>query len=388
MNIYYWCPFLSQVATVQAVLNSAISIKRYSKNTISPYIINAVGEWHQFNEVINEKEIGLVNFIKSKSLYNFLPRYSYLKSRFSYIFIFIITFFKLYSFLNKRTSKDVFIIHLISSLPLLLILLFNFKCKFILRISGYPKLNIFRKLLWKLCKNKLEIILCPTEDTKKNLINKRIFNLNTCHVLYDPVIDVLKYSKMKKQQILSEFDKKKYIINIGRLTKQKNQKFLIEGFHKILEKEPDLYLIILGVGELEIELKKIIVKLNLQNKVFFLGYCKNVFSYLSKAKCFVLSSEWEDPGFVLVEAAFSRVPIISSDCPNGPNEILDNGEGGYLYKSNDQEDFLYKFNKFNKEKDNIIKKKKLNILKKSKKFTYFNHFKNLKRILGLLKYDK
>ena len=67
MNIYYWCPFLSQVATVQAVLNSAISIKRYSKNTISPYIINAVGEWHQFNEVINEKEIGLVNFIKSNS---------------------------------------------------------------------------------------------------------------------------------------------------------------------------------------------------------------------------------------------------------------------------------------------------------------------------------
>ena len=88
MNIYYWCPFLSQVATVQAVLNSAISIKRYSKNTISPYIINAVGEWHQFNEVINEKEIGLVNFIKSKSLYNFLPRYSYLKSRFSiYLFL-------------------------------------------------------------------------------------------------------------------------------------------------------------------------------------------------------------------------------------------------------------------------------------------------------------
>ena len=145
---------------------------------------------------------------------------------------------------------------------------------------------------------------------------------------------------MKKQKILSEFDNKKYIINIGRLTKQKNQKFLIEGFHKILEKEPDLYLLILGIGELEDELKKIIVKLNLQNKVFFEGYCKNVYSYLSKAKCFVLSSEWEDPGFVLVEAAFSRVPIISSDCPNGPNEILENGEGGYLFKSNDQKDFL------------------------------------------------
>jgi len=179
MNIYYWCPFLSKVATVQAVLNSAISIKKYSKNKISPYIINTVGEWNQFKNIIDEKNIKLVNFIESKSLYKSLPRYSYLKSRFSYMLIFFLTILQLYKFLNKRTKNDIFVIHLISSLPLLLILLFNFKCKFILRISGYPKLNFFRKLLWKLCKNKLSIILCPTEDTKENLISKKIFNLKT-----------------------------------------------------------------------------------------------------------------------------------------------------------------------------------------------------------------
>ena len=66
MNIYYWCPFLSKVATVQAVLNSAISVKKYSKNKISPYIINTVGEWNQFKNIIDEKNIKLVNFIESK----------------------------------------------------------------------------------------------------------------------------------------------------------------------------------------------------------------------------------------------------------------------------------------------------------------------------------
>ena len=56
MNIYYWCPFLSNVATVKAVLNSAISIKKYSKNTISPHIINVVGEWNQLKDQIIKKK--------------------------------------------------------------------------------------------------------------------------------------------------------------------------------------------------------------------------------------------------------------------------------------------------------------------------------------------
>ncbi len=381
MNIYYWCPFLSKVATVQAVLNSAISIKKYSKNKISPYIINTVGEWNQFKNIIDEKNIKLVNFIESKSLYKSLPRYSYLKSRFSYMLIFILSILKLYKFLNKRTKNDIFVIHLISSLPLLLILLFNFKCKFILRISGYPKLNFFRKLLWKLCKNKLSIILCPTEDTKKNLISKKIFNFQTYHVLHDPIIEVSKFSKMKKEKISNHLNEKKYIINIGRLTRQKNQKFLIEGFHEILKIDPNLYLIILGEGELENELKKISSKLNIENRIFFLGYRDNVYNYLNNAKCFILTSDWEDPGFVLIEAAFSRVPIISSNCPNGPNEILENGNGGYLFKSNDQADFICKFKQFINENDKLLKKRKLKVLKKTKNYTCFSHFQNLQKIL-------
>ena len=94
MNIYYWCPFLSKVATVQAVLNSAISLKKYSKNQISPHIINAVGEWYQFEHEIEKKNIKLINFTKTKKLYEMLPRYSYLKSRCSYL---IICFFLLFT---------------------------------------------------------------------------------------------------------------------------------------------------------------------------------------------------------------------------------------------------------------------------------------------------
>ena len=200
MNIYYWCPFLSQVATVRAVINSVISIQKYSKNKISPHIINAVGEWNYLQNNLIEKNISFINFSKSKTFYKLLPRYGYLKSRISYILIFFSTFIQLHRFLKKRDKKDVFVVHLISSLPLILVLFFNYKCKFILRISGLPKLNFFRKYLWKLCRSKLSVILCPTLDTKKYLILKNIFNIDSYFVLSDPVINVNDLTILKKKK--------------------------------------------------------------------------------------------------------------------------------------------------------------------------------------------
>ena len=58
MNLIYWCPFLSKVATVRAVLNSAISVKQYSKNKLNPQIINSVGEWNEFKDII-ENNVGV-----------------------------------------------------------------------------------------------------------------------------------------------------------------------------------------------------------------------------------------------------------------------------------------------------------------------------------------
>ena len=116
MNIFYWSPFLSEVATVRAVLNSAISISKYSKSSIKPYIINSVGEWNSFKDEISQNNVGLINFNKNINIYKELPRYGFLKSRFSYIFIFFISFFKLFNFLKSLKKDDYIIIHLISSL--------------------------------------------------------------------------------------------------------------------------------------------------------------------------------------------------------------------------------------------------------------------------------
>ena len=92
-------------------------------------------------------------------------------------------------------------------------------------------------------------------------------------------------------------------------------------------------MILLGEGEQKQILKEEAKKLTIQDKISFLGYQKNVYKYLLNADCFLLTSLWEDPGFVILEAALSNTVIISSDCPNGPNEILSNGKSGFLFKN-------------------------------------------------------
>ena len=112
---------------------------------------------------------------------------------------------------------------------------------------------------------------------------------------------------------------------------------------------------IIGEGEDETRLKKLSIKLGIEKRIYFLGYQKNVFNYLARSECFILTSLWEDPGFVLVEAALAGIPIISSECPNGPKEIIQNN--GFLFKNNDLDDLLLKFKDFlsMNEKD-ILKK--------------------------------
>ncbi len=384
MNLYYWAPFLSNVATVQAVFNSASGVKKHSKN-IQPHIINAVGEWSDFEEKIKEKGIKLISFHKSETFYKKLPRYSFIKSRISYLLICLVTFLKLYRFLKSKKENDYIILHLITSLPLLILFFFNFKCKFILRISGLPKLNFFRKLLWKLCNKKLYRVSTPTQDTKKMLIGGNIFSENIIFLVRDPIIDISKINLKKREKIEDELNGKEFIINVGRLTKQKNQKFLIDGFSLIKKKYSNLKLLVLGDGELNSYLKLYAESLKLENDIFFLGYKENVFKYYDKSICFLLTSRWEDPGFVLVEAAATKTPIISSNCKNGPIEFINNDQRGYLYQNYDLNSFESKFLEFmndkekNKEKLNI---KILSAFKEVKKFTNFSHLRELLKIIN------
>ena len=380
MNIYYWSPFISHVATVKAVINSAYSLNYYS-NKYSTHIINVAGEWNIYKKELLKKNIKLIN-LTSSNVINNKNINGFFKSRLIYLYLCIISFLPLIRLLKSNPPK-FFIIHLISPLPLILNYLFKFNTKMVLRISGLPKLNFFRKNFWKITLKKIHFITCPTFATKKDLESSNIIDKKKIHVLYDPIISSKEINK--NFSLDNNFKHKDYYLAVGRLTKQKNFLFLIDVF-KDFNSNKKIILIIIGEGEQKKEIQSYIKKNNLENSIFVYNFTNEIFSIYRNSKCFVLSSLWEDPGFVLVEACYMNVPIISSNCKNGPQEIMQFGKNGLLFKSNDRNSLFEAFLKFENMPKQEINKLKYNAKLKSKEFTIFNHFKNISYLLEMYQY--
>ena len=379
-SVYYWSPFISKVATIKAVYNSVNSINKYSNNKLSPKIIDVYGEWESY-KYFNQKKN---NFYPLSSL-RFINKFSslgFFKSRLKYIIIFLLCFFPLKKFLsNKR--PDFLIIHLITSLPLFLNLLFKFQTKLILRISGKPKLNLIRFFFWKIALKKIFKITFPTLETMNYFKSLNIVEEGKLSLLYDPIISINEINRdILDKDIDEKLKDKNFFLSIGRLTKQKNFGFLIDCFNELIKKDNSINLVIIGEGEDYIALKKKIDKHNLKKNIYLIGFKNNVFKYLKKCEAFILSSLWEDPGFVIVEAMYSNSFVISSDCESGPKEIISN-DRGILFKNNSKDDFIEKFSKFiqleNKERMNI----KLNAKKFTKEFSLLKHYKKIESILSL-----
>ncbi len=381
-KIIYWSPHLTHIGTINSVLNSAKSLVKFSNQKYKVSLLNLFGEWSSFDQKLNENKITLIDIFNPK-INKFLPKNSFLKSRFTYIVFFIFSFFKLKKIL-KDNEESILIVHLLTSLPLLVIKLFNLKIKIILRISGRIKLNPIRMFIWKICEDKITCITCPSNETRNDIIKLDIFNKNKIVTLYDPILEPKKINYLKNQII--ENDKilnKKLILSIGRLTKQKNFVQLIKSFGEINKKNSDYFLIILGSGEEKNKLNQTIKSLNLENKVFLLGFDKNVFKYLKHCEIFISSSKYEDPGASIIQAAFCNKFIISSNCKNGPSEILLNGEGGILYNlDNDNIENCFEIyqNLESSEKREKIFKAKKNIMK----YSLLRHFNVLNKLIEKL----
>ena len=378
-KIFYWSPYLSNVATIRNVINSALSLKKYNYDSYDVSLLDTMGEWKLYKEEIIQNKVNIKK-INNLNLNFDLNKSGYFKSRLYFIFIFIFNFFPLLKLLKVK-KPNFLIVHLLTSLPLTLLLFFQFKTKFILRISGLPRLNFIRKLLWRLVGKKIFLVTCPSKETLNHINKLNIFDPQKVTLLYDPIINVSKINNNLKKKIDVLDLQKDYFISVGRLTKQKNHTLLIKLFKIMCNKNRNLFLYILGDGEEKINIIKEIKQLKLEDNVILLGYKKNPYPFISKANAVLSPSLWEDPGAVMIEAAFCNKIVISSDCISGPKEFLLDGKGGYLFKNNNLSSFVKTINDFLQDNNHNILLKKINAKKSSKKYTLFNHFKQLDALL-------
>lgn len=157
------------------------------------------------------------------------------------------------------------------------------------------------------------------------------------YTVYNPVIDELFLQKQQQAVLLDDVlanCEVPVVMAAGVFRDLKGHILLIEAFAKIIEKR-DARLVIWGDGHLRQAYEETIHALDLDGKVFLPGFTNNLPSMLKHASCFVVSSSIESFSIVLVEALACGVPVVATDCPYGPREILRGGEYGVLVKNKD-----------------------------------------------------
>jgi len=200
--------------------------------------------------------------------------------------------------------------------------------------KGHVGLRKLNKLLVRILYPKADLIIAVSHGVKQSLINLGIEE-EKIKVIYNPYpIDEIRELAKEPLGSYEEIFKHPVLITAGRLTKQKGQWYLLRVFKALKEKHKDLKLVILGEGELKDYLVKLSEELGLKTyvwdkdelsesfDVYFLGFQKNPFKFIARAKLFVFPSLWEGFPNALVEAMACSVCVVSSDCRSGPREIL------------------------------------------------------------------
>jgi glycosyltransferase involved in cell wall biosynthesis len=159
---------------------------------------------------------------------------------------------------------------------------------------------------------------------------------NQVQVIFNPIVtpQMRQKSKANLEHPWFRPGEPPVILGVGRLTGQKAFNVLIEAFAQV-RKLQQARLLILGEGEERSILEAQVRDLGLEHDVDLPGFVSNPYPYMTHAALFVLSSRWEGLPTVLVEAMSLGTPVISTDCPSGPREILRNGQYGQLVPVDD-----------------------------------------------------
>ena len=199
---------------------------------------------------------------------------------------------------------------------------------------GSSRSFIMRGLI-RLFYHKADSIIAISKGVKKSLESLGI-PAKKITVIYNPQhIDYIREKSRENSQIQTPGEPFT-IITVGRFYQQKDHGTLLEAFEKI-RRTLDTHLIIIGSGPMEKALRRRSKTLGISESVSWIPWQTNPFAIMEKASLFVLPSRYEGFGNVLVEAMVCGLPIVSTDCPSGPSEILSNGEHGILVPVGDSD---------------------------------------------------
>ncbi|MEO9825876.1 MAG: glycosyltransferase [Paracoccaceae bacterium] len=206
-------------------------------------------------------------------------------------------------------------------------------------IAAPPLKRVVKQFLIKRLYPKADAIIAVSKALKVEIEEMVPATSTKVIALPNPVDIALLWDMAEDPSAFSvENDQVPVIAFVGRLSRQKNLPLLLKAFKQLRDLRP-ARLVLAGDGPLKSELEALVEELSLGQDVEFAGYLSNPYRLIKEANIMALSSDFEGLPNVLIEALALETEIVSTDCPTGPAEILNNGAYGHLVPCNDLQAF-------------------------------------------------
>lgn len=239
--------------------------------------------------------------------------------------------------------------------------------------------SLLKKKIYQIIIGRVDKIILNSKEFKKQF--KKLLNLKSI-CIYNP-LNVKEIRSKSREKLIFPFFKTNRktikILSVGRLTEQKDHLTILKACNNLLGKI-NFKLLIIGSGEKKLELQNFIKANKLSDMIKIIDFKNNVYKYIKISNLIILSSKYEGLPNILLEAIYLNKPIISSNCPTGPKEILLNGKGGELFKIHDHNQLAYKIYKFYKNPYKLNHKKKI-ALKHLNRFNFKKNLDEYKKII-------
>jgi glycosyltransferase involved in cell wall biosynthesis len=195
-------------------------------------------------------------------------------------------------------------------------------------IADYSSAGWQRVLRWAYARARA--VVCISDDQRTMLQEIGVGDSNLVTIPNGVDLDRIRTLAQRSAPSTLTDDEIPYVVSVGRLSSQKGFDFLIRAHAEVLKRGNKHRLVLIGYGPDKDKLTALAAELGVDDSILFLGYQENPYSTMLRSSVYCLSSRFEGRPLTLAEAALLGVPIIATDCPTGPREILADGRYGDL----------------------------------------------------------
>lgn len=181
-----------------------------------------------------------------------------------------------------------------------------------------------------------DAVIVPSQGVADDLMEGFGVPRERLHVLPSPILTERMTALAAAEPQLPWGDELPFVLGVGSLSKRKDFATLLRGFARVREQRP-CRLVILGDGKQREALLELAGQLGVADALCLPGFSDNPYAYMRRAAVFALTSRWEGMPVVLAEALGLGVPVVATDCPSGPREILQGGALGELVPMGDDQ---------------------------------------------------